>query len=267
MLTITIMNRPSTSLPEPIRAVLRKSLDLRTVPRVPVYIHSSSHHLLFDTTRLSHHHYHPPSPSVNQEDVLVAPEATRFSLMPEVGKECWLVLHHGHRFLGKVVKVAQYQATQVLLLVAHIRSPAILSIAVPYEFWQGKDRTWSLWGLLAPFWLHKHVRKVLDNGHALPGKLTIEIPKSAIMCSLAGTDVAIDPLCDSWEIDNQVQADYDLVEQQAGAFWDCQDMDISLHLVPHSFRPKYTDVLSMESLVDLHTKHFQFRRHLSTSGI
>ena len=172
-LFITIMNRPSTSLPEPIRAVLRKSFDLRTVPRVPVYIHSSSHHLLFDTAQLLHHHRHPPSPSVNQKDALVAPEATHFSLVPEVGKECWLVLHHGHRFLGKIIKVAQYQATQVLLLVAHIRSPAILSMAVPYEFWQGKDRTRSLRGLLAPLWLQRRPRKVPDNGRALPGKLII----------------------------------------------------------------------------------------------
>ena len=170
LLSITIMYRPSTSLPESIRAMLRQSFDLGSVPRVPVCTQSFSHHLIYDTSRPSSPPTaHTSSTSLEKDDHV--PDRTHYSPMPDIGHECWLVLHYDHRFLGRVLRVAQYQQTQVLLLVEHVRSPAILSVAVPYEHWQGRDKTRSLRRLLSPLRLKQRSRKLPDSGHALPGKL------------------------------------------------------------------------------------------------
>ena len=165
--SITIMNRPSTSLPESMQVVLGDSLNLEAVPRVPVYIHPSSPHLLFDDRRLLRQEtcYAQGAREKNTHRT-----TAYYSPVPDIGSECRLVLDKHHRFLGRVVRAAQFQKTRVVLIIAHLYAPAVISLAVPYQFWLGRDKTRSLQGVLAHLRLCKYPRKVHDNGEPLPGK-------------------------------------------------------------------------------------------------
>ena len=52
---ITVMSRPSSSLPERIQSLLPEPFDLQRVPRIPVTTKPAWHHLLFDAGEAIHH--------------------------------------------------------------------------------------------------------------------------------------------------------------------------------------------------------------------
>ena len=73
-------------------------------------------------------------------------------------------------FSGRILRVAEYQMNHIIVLIQHIWSPAILSLAIPYEYFAGDEET--LWRWLVGrvmrkvTWLCQH-----DSTDYLSGKL------------------------------------------------------------------------------------------------
>ena len=136
-------------------------LSIEDVICCPIIIRQNSHHLHFHVSRIRASELHP------------------FNAIPPPNTSCWLILPdklefgrivtRGARFLGRVLRVAEYQETRVIVLVQHIQSPAILSLAVPYEYFGGDTSSWwgqVVWGVMSRV---KLLRRP-DCEDYLPGK-------------------------------------------------------------------------------------------------
>ena len=201
---ITIMNGLPTSLPERIRSMLPDTFNLALVPRIPVTTHPSWHHLVFDSTRMKDRPHNSGGERTDEQHV---DTETLFSCVPRRGELCWLVFPNPQQhFLGRVGRVAEYQETQVVLRIEHVRSPGILALAVPYQFWTGKGRT-GVWRLHFRFWRTQPRRKP-DSGEALPGKPPCKTHSMSKPLNIP-PGVALDPTSCLWEIDDNVQELYD----------------------------------------------------------
>ena len=161
------MFRPSVTIPDVIRFMLPEDLTDKDVPRVPVVTRAGCTHLLFN----------PPALPLYQLELTIDGQYERHLVrgaanlcpMPSVGQMCWLVINGDkQRFFGRVVKVAEYQETRVILLVEHLRSPAIVSVAVPYEFYLGIDKTQTLWSRVMQ-WAFQQPGRLPDSNHPVPG--------------------------------------------------------------------------------------------------
>lgn len=172
------------------------NLTINDVICCPVTIQRNSHHL----------HFHVPR--------LRVPETHPFSAVPPCGTVCWLILpdklEHGQtfirgaRFLGRILRVAEYQETRVIMLIQHIQSPAILSLAVPYEYFEGDTSSW--WGQV--IWsIVSRVRLLRGPDHEdyLPGKSCYSFQA---VRSHRSVGVSLDPITSEWEICDAVQTGY-----------------------------------------------------------
>ena len=122
----------------------------------PITTKPLSHHL--------HYHLHP----------VLEGSRSSFGRIPSPTKLCQLVIRtrqelSEHRFIGRFLKVAEYQETRVIVLIQHIQSPAIVSVAVAYEDFEGDTASWwgqVIWSIVnrIGFW-----RKP-DSEDYLPGK-------------------------------------------------------------------------------------------------
>ncbi|TBU23863.1 hypothetical protein BD311DRAFT_673005, partial [Dichomitus squalens] len=124
-------------------------LNLDDIIRCPVIVRKDSHHLHFHTPRIC------------------VPEMHPFGPIPPPDTLCWLILPSK---LELVLQVTKYQESRVIVLVQHIQSPAILSLAVPYEYFVGDMSFWRVqvvWNVVSRV---KILRKP-DNEDYLPGKL------------------------------------------------------------------------------------------------
>ena len=155
----TAMFRPSINLPEVIRHHLPEDLTNDQVPRVPVASRSGFPHLLFDPTSLSAFKYELTCQGEYKRDLIHG--SIKYSRMPPVGEFCWLLINKdAQRFLGRITRVAQFQETRVIVVVEHVRSPAIVSVVVPYEFYCGAtEETEGLWDRVVR-WAYQRPREI-----------------------------------------------------------------------------------------------------------
>ena len=138
------MNRTSFALPDRVAECLPDNTKLADIQRVPATIQKTSPHLVFDPSRL------PTTTDLPYGDGRHVERCARGSphmtTMPAPGSLCWIVIDKPkQRYLGRVKRVDEYQQTRVILLVEHIRSPATISIAVPYQYYEGKDESSTFW--------------------------------------------------------------------------------------------------------------------------
>ena len=79
--------------------------------------------------------------------VLLVSKVQRMGFMPAVGNYCRLVFPNQRRFMARVSRVVEYQETRVILWVEHTYSPAGITVAVPYPFYEGTQ-----WWYLRLMW-------------------------------------------------------------------------------------------------------------------
>ncbi|TBU51538.1 hypothetical protein BD310DRAFT_834110 [Dichomitus squalens] len=162
--------RQTLTIPDKMIPYLSDHLNLDNIIRCPVIVRKDSHHLHFHTPRIR------------------VPETHPFGPIPPPNTPCWLIL-------PSKLEPAEYQESRVIVLVQHIQSPAILSLAVPYEYFVGDMSSWwaqVVWNVVSRV---KILRK-LDNEDYLPGEL---------YC------VPLDPITNNWKINDEVQATYSSV--------------------------------------------------------
>ncbi|TBU28800.1 hypothetical protein BD311DRAFT_662655 [Dichomitus squalens] len=171
--------RKTLIIPDKMIPYLSDQLNLDDITCCPVIVHKDSHHL----------HFHTPQIRV--------PETHPFGPIPPPDTPYWLILLSKLEPGWTSVKdvhflVAEYQKSCVIVLIQHIQSLAIFSLAVPYEYFVGDTSSWwaqVVWNVLSRV---KILRK-LDNEDYLPGEL---------YC------VPLDPITNNWKINDEVQATY-----------------------------------------------------------
>lgn len=191
-ITPSLFPRLAHNIPIGMRPHIPAQLRDEDIARCPVIIKRDHHHILYDS--------HRTSASTHQPHDLI-PSPTRY---------CWLLFPEnmkpaGKRFLGQVLRVAEYQESHVIVIVQHISSPALLSLKVPYEYFVGEEQ--SLWCRLicALAYRYKQWHKP-NSGAYLPGKYCHFSYKLAIR--LTATGVSLDPVTHDWEIDDRALQDY-----------------------------------------------------------
>ncbi|KAI9058099.1 hypothetical protein FKP32DRAFT_1606998 [Trametes sanguinea] len=149
-ITIIIMVGVSFELPTNVREAIPESVLRGHLARCPVEARGYDRHLLFRPEALFPHR----TLYVEEEEeewVYVEPARPReiMGAVPCVGSYCRLVLPDRRRFTGRITRVVEYQRTRIILRVEHPYSPAIVTVAVPYPFYEG-TRWWYV-GLLRWF--------------------------------------------------------------------------------------------------------------------
>ena len=119
------------AIPDQILSGLLSQLEANDIILCPVVTKQNSHHLHFSTAPFHRQEMHA------------------FSPVPPPNCPCWLVFpnglnRNGQRFLGRIIRVAEYQQTRIIVLVQHIQSLGILSLTIPYEYFDGDTSSW--WG-------------------------------------------------------------------------------------------------------------------------
>ena len=161
------MFRPSITLPESIRESFAGELENQHVSRIPVAVRSHCPHLLFNPPHLPVYQVRITRDGLYNPQLLSGSE--QYHHMPGPGGLCWLIFEDPQqRFLGYVIRVAEYQESRLILLVGHVRSPAIVSVAVPYEYYDGVDESQSLWTKLVS-WLCKQPARYPDHERPIQG--------------------------------------------------------------------------------------------------
>ncbi|KAI9062470.1 hypothetical protein FKP32DRAFT_1604315 [Trametes sanguinea] len=140
----------SFELPTNVREAIPESVLRGHLARCPVEARGYDRHLLFRPEALFPHR----TLYVEEEEeewVYVEPARPGeiMGAVPCVGSYCRLVLPDRRRFTGRITRVVEYQRTRIILRVEHPYSPAIVTVAVPYPFYEG-TRWWYV-GLLRWF--------------------------------------------------------------------------------------------------------------------
>ncbi|KAH9895921.1 hypothetical protein C8Q73DRAFT_780830 [Cubamyces lactineus] len=153
----------SFDLPAAVQHAIPQSVQADQIPRCPVVSYGPDHHILFQPDGLFPHRLRPVAlgEEVGEQEVWVNVEPT--------GKE-----------------------TRVILWVEHPHSPASITLAVPYPFFEG-TRWWyirlrSWFGCLQP-----------DNDRHNSGEFPL---------TCADTKVGQSPNVDEWELDNYIQGEF-----------------------------------------------------------
>ncbi|KAL7281596.1 hypothetical protein ACG7TL_004913 [Trametes sanguinea] len=160
----TIMLGVSLELPLTIRNTIPPSVLQGCLPRCPVETRGPDRHILFCPEALFPHR--SPQVEVDEEGweyIEPVGSSHMMEVIPRVGSFCQLVLPDNRRFTGRITRVLEYQQTRIILRVEHPYSPAIVTLAVPYPFYEG-TRWWYIrlrrwFGYLTP-----------DNDHHSTGK-------------------------------------------------------------------------------------------------
>ena len=156
-----IMVGVSFDLPAAVQHAIPRSVQADQIPRCPVVSYGLDYHVLFRPDGLFPHRLRPVAlgEEVGEQEVWVNVEPTGKEVrprwfVPRVGSYCRLVLPDQRRFTGRISRVVEYQQTRVILWVEHPHSPASITLAVPYPFFEG-TRWWyirlrSWFGCLRP---------------------------------------------------------------------------------------------------------------------
>ncbi|KAJ2999640.1 hypothetical protein NUW54_g6909 [Trametes sanguinea] len=119
-------------------------------------------------------------------------------VVPCVGSFCQLVLPDNCRFTRRITRVLEYQQTRIILRVKHPYSPAIVTLAVPYPFYEG-TRWWYIR-------LHRWFEYLIpDNDRHNTGK---SIPVFADLRHLRQPVIGQSPNIDWWELDDRIQGEF-----------------------------------------------------------
>ncbi|KAL7280486.1 hypothetical protein ACG7TL_005418 [Trametes sanguinea] len=128
----------SLELPLTIRNTIPPSVLQGCLPRCPVETRGPDRHILFCPEALFPH---------RSRQVEVDEEGWEYTepvglshimeVIPRVGSFCQLVLPDNRRFTGRITRMLEYQQTRIILRVEHPYSPAIVTLAVPYPFYEG----------------------------------------------------------------------------------------------------------------------------------
>ncbi|KAI0640366.1 hypothetical protein C8Q79DRAFT_930654 [Trametes meyenii] len=134
----------SYDLPPTVRCTIPQDLPDEQLRRCPVRLNGQDQHILFWPEGLFPHQSRlvAVGEDVEAQDewVDVSPVASRvqrLGFMPAVGNYCRLVFPNQRRFMARVSRVIEYQETRIILWVEHTYSPAGITVAVPYPFYEG----------------------------------------------------------------------------------------------------------------------------------
>ncbi|KAI0654533.1 hypothetical protein C8Q70DRAFT_1058307 [Cubamyces menziesii] len=140
----------SFDLPVAVQHAIPRSVQADQIPRCPVVSYGLDYHVLFRPDGLFPHQLRPVAlgEEVGEQEVWVNVEPTGKEVrprwfVPRVGSYCRLVLPDQRRFTGRISRVVEYQQTRVILWVEHPHSPASITLAVPYPFFEG-TRWWRV---------------------------------------------------------------------------------------------------------------------------
>ncbi|KAI0653382.1 hypothetical protein C8Q70DRAFT_1059372 [Cubamyces menziesii] len=140
----------SFNLPAAVQHAIPRSVQADQIPRCPVVSYGLDYHVLFRPDGLFPHRLRPVAlgEEVGEQEVWVNVEPTSKEVRPRwfvplVGNYCRLVLPDQRRFTGRISRVVEYQQTRVILWVEHPHSPASITLAVPYPFFEG-TRWWRV---------------------------------------------------------------------------------------------------------------------------
>lgn len=140
----TIMLGVSLELPLTIRNTIPPSVLQGCLPRCPVETRGPDRHILFCPEALFPHRSRQVE--VDEEGweyIEPVGSSHMMEVIPRVGSFCQLVLPDNRRFTGRITRVLEYQQTRIILRVEHPYSPAIVTLAVPYPFYEG-TRWWYI---------------------------------------------------------------------------------------------------------------------------
>ncbi|TBU37088.1 hypothetical protein BD309DRAFT_877127 [Dichomitus squalens] len=158
------------TIPHEMIPYLSDQLNLDDVIRCPMIVCKDSHHL----------HFHIPR--------ICVPEMHPFGPIPPPDTPCWVILPSKLEPGWTLPK----DESRIIVLVQHIQSPAILSLAVPYKYFVGDTSSWWAQVVRNVVSRAKILRKP-DNEDYLPGELHC---------------VSLNPITNDWEINDEVQAMY-----------------------------------------------------------
>lgn len=176
----------SYDLPLNVRCTIPQQIPDSQLRRCPVVSGGRNQHVLFSPDGLFPHRLRQVAldGADHEEDAWVgveptSPKVQRMWFVPGVGSYCRLVLPDQRRFMGRITRVVEYQQTRIILWVEHPYSPASITLAVPYSFYEG-TQWWYIWlrrlfGYLQPdennhhsgkcIWLSKSVYCSLGHSH------------------------------------------------------------------------------------------------------
>ncbi|KAJ3007722.1 hypothetical protein NUW54_g3434 [Trametes sanguinea] len=180
---IIIMVGVFFELPTNVREAIPESVLQGHLTCCPIRARGYKCHLLFRSKALFPHRTLYVE---EEEEEWVYIESARpgevMSAVPCVGSYCCLVLPDRHQFTGRITCVVEYQRAHIVLWVKHPYSPAIVTIAVPYPFYDGTQ--WWYVGLLRWF------------GYIIPDN------------DFHNQVVGQSPNIDWWELDDQIQGEF-----------------------------------------------------------
>ena len=201
-----IMVGVSFDLPLAVQHAIPRDVQPDQIPRCPVVAYGLDHHVLFRPDGLFPHRLRPVAlgEEVDERDVWVDVEPANKEVrprwfVPRVGSYCRLVLPDQRRFTGRITRVVEYQQTRIVLWVEHPHSPASVTLAVPYAFFEGtrwwyiRLRSWLGW--LRP-----------DSDRHNSGKFSFA--HTYKLESHASTVVGQSPNIDEWELDDHIQGEF-----------------------------------------------------------
>ncbi|KAI0659864.1 hypothetical protein C8Q70DRAFT_1053677 [Cubamyces menziesii] len=196
----------SFDLPLAVQHAIPRDVQPDQIPCCPVVAYGLDHHVLFRPDGLLPHRLRPVAlgEEVDERDVWVDVEPANKEVrprwfVPRVGSYCRLVLPDQRRFTGRITRVVEYQQTRIVLWVEHPHSPASVTLAVPYAFFEG-TRWWYIWLRSWLGWLRP------DSDRHNSGKFSFA--HTYKLESHASTVVGQSPNIDEWELDDHIQGEF-----------------------------------------------------------
>lgn len=144
----TTMVGTSYDLPLNVRHTIPQHILDGQIQRCPVISCGRNQHIQFSPDGLFPHQQVLLKQENYMEDAWIGVEPAalkveRMSFVPQAGNYCRLVLPDQRRFMGRITRVVEYQKTRIILWVEHPYSPACITLAVPYPFYEG-TRWWYI---------------------------------------------------------------------------------------------------------------------------
>ncbi|KAJ8490081.1 hypothetical protein ONZ51_g2528 [Trametes cubensis] len=189
----------SFDLPLAVQHAIPRNVQPDQIPRCPVVAYGLDHHVLFRPDGLFPHRLRP------------------VALGEEVDDYCRLVLPDQRRFTGRITRVVEYQQTRIILWVEHPHSPASVTLAVPYAFFEGtrwwyiRLRSWLGW--LRP-----------DSDRHNSGKFSFA--HTYKLESHASTVVGQSPNIDEWELDDHIQGEFQYLYSRSFCYAPCSNSEV-----------------------------------------
>ncbi|OSD00349.1 hypothetical protein PYCCODRAFT_1469474 [Trametes coccinea BRFM310] len=128
----------SLELPLTIRNTIPPSVLQGCLLRCPMETRDPDQHILFCPEALFPHRSQQVEVDEEGWEYLEPVGSSHMmKVVSHVGSFCQLVLPDNRRFTRHIIRVLEYQQTHIILWVEHPYSPAIVTLAVSYPFYEG----------------------------------------------------------------------------------------------------------------------------------